>query len=94
MYRVFFILLITSFIFLASSCKQNSSQSERDYIKNLEEKNKLLEDELNERRVSKKNKTAKEQTEVKVKKGYFTIGSSEDEVLEIMGDPESYIDLG
>jgi hypothetical protein len=78
------------------ACNQNSSQVEKDYIKNLEEKNKILEKELQEQKSKSKptNVTQESKQETKTPKGYFTIGSSEDEVLDVMGDPTNYMDLG
>lgn len=96
--------LILLFYLLMTSCNQNSSQTERDYIKNLEEKNRALEKELQEEKnkppvyIEKKSETVytpqetKKQTEPP--KDYFTIGSTEDEVLEVMGDPTNIIDFG
>jgi hypothetical protein len=65
------------------SCNQNPSQAEKDYTKNLEEKNKALEKELQELK-------SKTDPKSKASKGYFIIGSTEDEVIQIMGDPTSY----
>src|SRR6187551_348275 len=83
MNRYFYML---SFCFLMS-CNQNPSQAEKDYIKNLEEKNKVLEKELQEVK-------SKTEPKSKVSKGYFTIGSTEQEVLDVMGTPTSYNDVG
>lgn len=83
------------FSFLIISCDQHSPQVERDYIKNLEEKNRILEKELQE--LKSKNEPSKvPPTNGKSKnlQNYFTIGSTIDEVLEIMGDPTTYTDLG
>jgi len=90
MNRYFYTLL---FPFLIMSCNQNPSQTEKDYIKNLEEKNKALEKELQEAK-SKTEPTNIPQGTKQKSKDYFTIGSTEDEVLEVMGDPTSYRDLG
>ncbi len=93
--------LITMFIF--SSCNQTQSEQEKDYIKNLEEKNRALQTELQEE----KDKLTKAiertptpiyvpqeiQKEKNVTKDYFTIGSSEDDVLEVMGDPTNIINF-
>lgn len=66
----------------------NQSQTEKEYIKNLEEKNKALEAELNEYRgissSSSRQKHAKNTD-------FFTIGSTEDEVIQVMGEPSSYM---
>jgi hypothetical protein len=75
------------------SCNQNPSQTEKDYIKNLEEKNKALEKELHEVK-SKTEPNNSPQGKKQKSKDYFTIGSTEEEVLEVMGDPTSYRDLG
>ena len=76
------------------SCNQ-SSQTEKDYIKNLEEKNKLLEKELKETKSKPEQNIASKgkQENIASSKNYFTIGSTEEEVLEIMGDPTRLIDL-
>ena len=77
-------------VFLLVACN-NTSQTEKEYIKNLEEKNAALKKELQEM----KNVSGDEsKSDAKDSKDYFTIGSTEDEVLKIMGDPESYNDLG
>ena len=75
------------------SCNQNPSQTEKDYIKNLEEKNKALEKELHEVK-SKTEPNNSPQGKKQKSNDYFTIGSTEEEVLEVMGDPTSYRDLG
>ncbi|MEO5990039.1 MAG: hypothetical protein ABIP68_00265 [Ferruginibacter sp.] len=93
---------ISIFYLLLTSCNQGASKSEKDYIKNLEEKNRVLENELQDE----KNKppviieTPAEKiyipqevpVERNIPKDYFTIGSTEDEVLEVMGDPTSIMD--
>ena len=85
---------ILSLCFLIISCNQ-SSQTEKDYIKNLEEKNKLLEKELKETKSkTEQNTTSRaKQKSIASSKDYFTIGSSEDEVLDIMGDPTRLLDM-
>lgn len=89
-----FHILLSFLLFMG--CNQNTSQTEKDYIKNLEEKNKVLEKELQE--VKSKADTinisqgSKQRT--KNSKDYFAIGSTEEEVIEVMGDPTGYIDLG
>lgn len=89
-------LCIFLFSLLAISCNQNSSQAEKEYIKNLEEKNTILERELKElKSKSETNNTAKGTKQLSGNsKDYFTIGSTEDEVIAVMGDPTSYISLG
>ena len=93
MNRYFYIL---SVCFLIISCSQKPSQTERDYIKNLEEKNKVLEKELNEVKSNFESKYVPQETKQKSKisNEYFSIGSTEDELLEVMGDPTSYYALG
>lgn len=84
------------FYLLIISCNENPSQPEKDYIKNLEEKNKALERELQELKSKPEpiNISRGSKQEAKNPKDYFTIGSTEDEVVEVMGDPTSYIDFG
>ncbi len=94
---------ILLFYILVTSCNQQPSQVERDYIKNLEEKNRILEKELQEEKSKSKpiniSKDSQEdiltESKQKTKKtnDYFTIGSTEDEVLAVMGDPTSYNDM-
>src|SRR5690606_21319166 len=87
-------IYLALFCSLTISCNQNSSQVEGEYIKNLEEKNKILEEELQEI----KNQTGTNNSDIasitnsKNSANYFIIGSTEDEVLEIMGEPTSYIE--
>ena len=85
-----YIYILLSLVIL--SCNQNPSQLEKDYIKNLEEKNKALEKELQEMK-SKSEPTNRQGTKKKseISKDYFTIGSTEDEVIEVMGEPTSYM---
>lgn len=83
---------ISLFYLLIISCNQNSSQIEKDYIKNLEEKNKALEKELQE--IKNKTEAIKGQKNEKKSEKFedcFTIGSTEDRVIEIMGEPTSYM---
>lgn len=94
---------ISIFYLLITSCNQESSKAEKDYIKNLEQKNRTLEIELQ----NEKNKTPvvirKQEDEIyvpqvvpierNITKDYFTIGSTENEVLVIMGDPSSIMEL-
>ncbi|MBK9336399.1 MAG: hypothetical protein IPM98_07340 [Lewinellaceae bacterium] len=78
---------------LITSCTQHPSGAEKDYIKNLEEKNKILETELQEIK-AKYNLTDSvnnDRQKSHSSKKYFTIGSTEDEVIKIMGDPTSYM---
>lgn len=77
---------------LIISCNQNSS-AESDYIKNLEEKNRVLEKELSELKgKGVTSDTIRHQTLQSDKsQAYFTIGSTEDEVINVMGEPTTYI---
>jgi len=71
------------------SCGQNSSQADKDYIKSLEEKNKVLEKELQELKGKAESGNiaqGKEKT-----RDYFTMASTKDEVVEVMGEPTTYI---
>jgi hypothetical protein len=84
------------FSFLLFGCNQGSSDVEREYIKNLEEKNRVLEKELHDKNESEsdsKKEPEKKRTK-KTSKDYFTIGSTEDEVLDVMGDPTSLTSIG
>ena|SRR5436190_386598 len=89
MNRYFYIL---SICFLMMSCNQNPTQAEKDYIKNLEEKNKVLEKELQEiKNKTEANNIPQGKIHKIISKDYFTIGSTEDEVIDVMGDPTSYM---
>lgn len=91
MKRYYYILLF-GFIFLG--CNQ-TSQTEKKYIQNLEEKNKILEKELEDLKTQPEQASLpKQSTHKSNAKGYFTIGSTEDEVITVMGDPDRYLDLG
>ncbi len=82
--------LFILFILMILSC--NQSQSEKDYIKNLEDKNEALEKEIQE--IKSKSESANNQgseNKPKISNDYFTIGSIEDEVIEVMGEPTSYM---
>ena len=87
MKKYYLILLVAVCI----GCINNSSQTEKEYIKNLEKKNAALEKELHQK---KDNSQVESEESTKNSSNYFTIGSTEDEVIKIMGDPESYNDLG
>lgn len=90
---------ISIFYLLIISCNQGASKSEKDYIKNLEEKNRALENELQneknrppviiEKPAEKIYVPQEVPVERNISKDYFTIGSTEDEVLDVMGDPRS-----
>ncbi len=74
------------------SYNQNQTQAEKDYIRNLEEKNKILEKELQEMKIKfGSNDTQETKKQSENLKDYFTIGSTEDEVIKVMGDPISYM---
>jgi hypothetical protein len=75
------------FALLLVGCNQSISQTEKDYIKNLEEKNSALENELQ----ALKNASESNEQASKNSKAYFTIGSTENEVLEAMGEPTAYL---
>ncbi|WP_343703227.1 hypothetical protein [Chitinophaga sp.] len=78
---------------LIMECKYNSHQVEKDYIRNLEEKNKALERELETLKKQFKfvSNPQREKHVTKTSKDHFTLGSTEAEVIIIMGDPGSYI---
>ena len=82
--------------FLLFGCNQGSSDVEREYIKNLEEKNRALERELLDKENESDNNSSRiEGKQInKSSKDYFTIGSTEDEVLDVMGDPTSLTNIG
>jgi flagellar biosynthesis component FlhA len=73
--------------FLLVGCNQSISQTEKDYIKNLEEKNSALEKELQ----ALKSEAESHKQASKNSNAYFTIGSTVDEVLEAMGEPTAYL---
>ncbi|NDK57383.1 hypothetical protein [Pontibacter fetidus] len=79
-YTIFLALILVG-------CNQSISQTEKDYIKNLEEKNRALEKELQ----ALKSEAESQEQPVKNSKAYFTIGSTEKEVLEAMGEPTAYL---
>jgi hypothetical protein len=87
------------FPFLVISCNNGSSDAEKEYIKNLEEKNRQLEIELQNKENglesnSGGNAKKSEKTQSESSKNYFTIGSTENEVLDVMGDPTSLNNIG
>lgn len=88
MAKCFIFLLL---VLVLTGCNNNSSQAEKDYIENLEKKNAALEKELQEI----DGNSSDESKEVSKKsKNYFTIGSTEDEVIDVMGDPTTYNTIG
>ena len=81
--------------FLIASCNNKSSDVEKEYIKNLEEKNKQLELELqNKENGIDSNSKESESKQSENSKNFFTIGSTENEVLNVMGDPDSIRNFG
>ena len=88
--RYFFLPLIFHLV----GCN-NPTEIEKGYIKNLEEKNRILEKELIDlKNNSYSNKSIDSKPEIIKSKTYFTIGSTESEVIEVMGDPENYTSMG
>ena len=84
----------TLFLFATiMSCSQNPSSMEKERIKNLEEKTRALEKELSEvkSKIEEINIVQEEKGTSKSNSDYFTIGSTEDEVIDVMGEPTSYI---
>jgi len=88
--KIFYYILLFSILF--SGCTNETSQIEKDYIKSLEHKNKLLQQELSELNASdtvNESKTSKK--DLKKSLDYFKIGSTEDDVINVMGNPTSYM---
>ncbi len=87
------IFLIYPVCFVLLCCSDSSRQVEKEYIKNLEEKNKILEQEIAD--LKQKTKTVKP-IKVSNTKGdkYFKLGSTKNQVLKVMGNPDKFIDLG
>jgi Tfp pilus assembly protein PilP len=85
-------LPLSLFLFVVG-CQTNQSQTVKDYIKNLEEKNKVLEQELQESKNKSEAVDAKKKTQSGAK-DYFTTGSTEKEVVVVMGDPTSIFAAG
>lgn len=71
----------------------SSNETEKEYIRNLEEKNELLEQEIADLKNNSKNIESVE-SEKPIDNDYFKIGSTEKKVLEVMGNPTSYNELG
>ena len=84
--------LILPMIILMVGCN-TSNQTEKEYIKNLEEKNKLLEQEIADLKNESKS-VESDKSEKYDDNNYFTIGSTEKKVLEVMGNPTGYNDYG
>ncbi len=72
------IYLIFSLLLL--SCNSKNSQTDHDYVETLEKKNKALEAEVAELKGKSSNS-----------KSYFFIGSTVDDVIAVMGEPDSYM---
>jgi hypothetical protein len=112
--KLYILVLIFSISLVACTQKrQEQAEIEKEYIENLEEKNRILERELRElkegnsfndndeptkasgvtesKRVGTRTSTKPSSS---VNAGYFTIGSTENEVLAVMGDPTSMSDYG
>jgi hypothetical protein len=85
--------IILPLIFFLVSCDNTSNQKEKEYIKNLEEKNKLLEQEIADLKNNSKNVESVKSEKIK-DNDYFTLGSTEKKVLEVMGNPSSYHEIG
>jgi hypothetical protein len=104
-------LTIIASALLLTACGNRTSSIEKEYIQNLEEKNAILEQEIEALRNSeppenhvrpKKSGNVSQFDESSAKRmkdsinaasdyapNYFTIGSTEEEVLRVMGDPTS-----
>ena len=82
--------LILPMIILMVGCN-TSNQTEKEYIKNLEEKNQLLEQEIENLKNDSKNVESVKSEKLN-DNDYFTIGSTEKKVLEVMGNPTGYND--
>jgi hypothetical protein len=111
--HILFLIFSISLLACSPKKKQELSEIEKEYIENLEEKNRILERELRElkegrefndndeptkssgvtesKRVGTRTPTKPSSSE---STGYFTIGSTENEVLAVMGDPTSMSDYG
>lgn len=85
--------IILPLIFFLVSCDNTSNQKEKEYIKNLEEKNKILEQEISDLKNSSKNVESIKSEEIK-DNDYFTLGSTEKIVIKVMGNPSSYNEIG
>jgi len=85
--KKFYIILLLLVLF--SGCSNETSQIERDYIKNLEQKNQALERELSKFMID--DISAKSANGKKKSLDYFKIGSTEDDVINVMGEPTSYL---
>ncbi|MBQ4914209.1 hypothetical protein J8L85_07160 [Maribacter sp. MMG018] len=86
------ICLILPLLILIVGCN-SFNQSEKEYIKNLEEKNRLLEQEIIDLKNNSKNVESVKSEGVK-NNDYFTLGSTEKKVIEVMGNPSSYNEIG
>jgi hypothetical protein len=79
-YIIYIFIIVTA----TTSCSQISSSGDKEEIQKLKERNKTLEDEVQTLK-------SKYEPDKKAKKNYFVIGSTEDEVIEVMGQPSSYM---
>lgn len=73
-------------------CYESCNQPNSDYVKNLEEQNKRLEQELDSQKnnqITPDSFPTNTNNNSQNSTGYFTIGSSEEDVLQVMGDPNS-----
>lgn len=81
------------------SCNGKESKQKSEYIKNLEEKNRRLEQDLQEQLNQKDDKTqtytpVSSPPPVNYSNSYFSIGSTEADVISVMGDPTSVMEFG
>lgn len=93
--RIFQFTLVSVLI---TSC--NQKQPDTEYIKNLEEKNRILDSQLKERTIVIVPDTKEKLTSLNTRAGdinspknYFTIGSTIAEVIEVMGEPTGVMDF-
>lgn len=90
MIRLLGVLLISVILF---SCGSSDKEIQQKYILSLEEKNAALENELKSCRDGRV-QSGSDRSALTNGRGYFTIGSTEEEVLNVMGDPDNLTDLG
>jgi hypothetical protein len=77
------------------SCRQTSSGADAKTIKELRQRVDALEQEVKEIKARAQSKMTNEKNEkAQNASGYFTIGSTEAEVIRVMGDPSNYYDFG
>ena len=87
MNRIIALVLIWAVV----SCTPDASNTQEAYIENLEAKNNPLEQELRELKEQKDRTDAVDESKQTKSGGFFAIGSTEDEVIEVMGEPDSYL---